>query len=66
MGTTKLSLVKLSSIFDENNPIFSETWVSPAKTGLTDPTVKNESGNEWIVMFSTADYTPVHVSLMFE
>lgn len=34
--------------------------------GLADPAVKSESGNEWIVMFSASNYTPVHLTLLFE
>ena len=27
---------------------------------------QSESGNEWIVMLSTAGYTPTHLTLLFE
>jgi len=34
--------------------------------GLADPAVKSTIGNEWIVMFSSGNYTPVPLTLSFE
>ena len=34
--------------------------------GLADPAVRNGTSNEWIVMLSTANYTPVHLTLSFK
>ena len=31
-----------------------------------DPAVKSESGNEWIVMFSSGGYTPVPLTILFK
>ena len=34
--------------------------------GLTDPAVRSTTGNEWIVMFSSCNYTPVPLTILFE
>ena len=34
--------------------------------GKADPAVKNIFSNEWIVMFSAANYTPVQLTIVFE
>jgi len=34
--------------------------------GLADPAVRSETGNEWIVMFSSGNYTPVQLTIQFE
>lgn len=34
--------------------------------GFTDPAVKNATGNEWIVRFSSGGYTPMSFTIPFE
>ena len=33
---------------------------------LADSAVRSETGDEWIVMFSSGNYTPVHLTILFE
>ncbi|MBI2441907.1 MAG: hypothetical protein HYV35_11125 [Lentisphaerae bacterium] len=34
--------------------------------GKADPAVRSTTSNEWIVMFSTAGYTPMPLTISFE